>query len=284
MQNIQEENNRLRAQLEALVNAAHHQPSGTSSANARQDDGNFATSGLHDLNHVDGMAMIVEGHVGTSTRNTAGGELSQQRQTPPPSIPVAGKTTDVSLGFGIEGMDFDMLDGLRRQVEAARMEVAEIEARIALKRGASTGEDEVRSLAAAKTRTGTLAEEKEALLHVIETLKRERDEVDLERSVLERELSARRLLVAGTEDDVSSEKATTEEKKGKIGGEPGRDIGVERALMEVRSWLDNALTGWQKVSRIQNNLEASSIADCSAPDWNPATAGIRSGQSAESPR
>lgn len=250
VQNIQEENNRLRAQLEALVNAAHHQPSGTLSGNAPQEDGSFATSGLHDPNHVDGMAMSVEDHVEPSMRDTAGAGLSQQRQTPPPSIPVAGKTTDVSLGFGIEGMDFHVLDGLRRQVEAARVEVAEIEARIALKRGASTGEDEVRSLAAAKTRTGTLAEEKEALLHVIETLKRERDEVDLERRVLERELSARRLLVAGTEDDVS-EKATTEGKKGKIGGEPGRDIGVERALMEVRSWLDNALTGWQKVSEFK---------------------------------
>lgn len=247
MQNIQEENNRLRAQLEALVNAAHQQPA-ASSSNARQDDDSaLVTSGLHDLNHVDALTMNVEGNGVEDASNAIGGETSQQRQTPPPSISVAGRITDVSLGFGIEGMDFHVLDSLRRQVEAARNEVAEIEARIALKRGPATGKDEVRSLAAAKTRTGTLAEEKEALLHVIETLKRERDEVQLERSVLERELSARRLLVAGTDED-ASEKAATEAKRGKIGGEPGRDVGVERALMEVRSWLDGALNGWQKVS------------------------------------
>ncbi|KAJ9100934.1 hypothetical protein QFC19_005330 [Naganishia cerealis] len=270
VQNIQEENNRLRAQLEALVSAAH-QPA--TALRHDQSDSALESAGLHhDVNSVDDL---VSSH--PEERGTPGGgegverhpQQQSQQETPPPS-----KSLDVvPLGFGVDGMDMQVLDGLRRQVEDARREVAEIEARIAAKRATTTTtsaaatpveEQEVRSHAAAKTRTSALMQEKSALVHLIESLKKERDETELEREVLEREVSARRMLLAGMEDGEEQQQAAgamdahhlsvrsggVEGKKGKSGGEAGRDVGVERALMEVRSWLDNALTGWRKVRRM----------------------------------
>lgn len=171
------------------------------------------------------------------------------------TVPAPG-STDVPLGLGVDGIDLSALDSLRRQLESTRREVTELQSRAA---GRATEDgDGATSFAVEKGRTGSLVEEKEALVCLIETLKRERDQTELNRSLLERELTARRALLAGSgpEADVDEETegpASHVEGKKHLGGEPGRDVGVERALMEVRSWLDDALTGWQKV-RLSRHL------------------------------
>lgn len=171
---------------------------------------------------------------------------------PVESLSVAGKTLDVSSGLEIEGMDLSVLSTLREQLDSARREVADLETRL----GHSSTSD-LAPLVEEKTRTATLAEEKDALMHFIKSLKRDREAVEMERGVLERELLARRALLAGTpeaeagtaEQAVDKEQTPVGAEGGKKhpGGEPGRDTGVERALMDVRRWLDDALTSWQKV-------------------------------------
>lgn len=285
VQNIQEENNRLRAQLEALVSAAHHQqsaPSLTVQTNPRHDEadtsGGMGTAGLHDLNNVENLvsAARAEDHA-TPLDASLETQQAQHQQMDTSTTFTGPKPLDLALGFGVDGMDMQLLDGLRRQVTDARRQVAELEARIAIKRGPPSDPAHplvvVPAAAAAaageaKLRTHALVEEKSALVCLIESLKRERDEMELEREVLEREVSARRVLLAGMEegnvDADAGEGAGADEQgaaeggqtparstgvggKGKNGGEAGRDVGVERALMEVRSWLDSALTGWRRV-------------------------------------
>jgi hypothetical protein len=234
---------------------------------------------MNDMADADDLGSTRVEQNGTPV-DDGGLEAQQRQQADLPSgsgadQPRSGtKSLDVPLGFGVDGMDMQLLDGLRRQVDDARRQVAELEARIAVKRNngdsgaATTTTDDPQSLAAAsaaaKTRTHALVQEKSALVHLIESLKRERDETDLEREVLEREVSARRVLLAGMEEGDGDEQGHADGVgqtppagrssggagaggKGKNGGEAGRDVGVERALMEVRSWLDSALTGWRKV-------------------------------------
>ncbi|KAJ9099241.1 hypothetical protein QFC21_004121 [Naganishia friedmannii] len=281
VQNIQEENNRLRAQLEALVSAAHHQqPQQASTSTAgqvgTQDGGGSSVLNPASMNEVDDL---VSARVEPGGTPVDGGGLESQQQQQSQQAELATTTTgtetrslDVPLGFGVDGMDMQLLDGLRRQVDDARRQVAELEARIAVKRsaGAVGTSDEPHLLAAAaaaKTRTHALVQEKSALVQLIESLKRERDETDLERDVLEREVSARRVLLAGMEDGDGDDQGAAAvdggqtpagkssgggaSGKGKNGGEAGRDVGVERALMEVRGWLDSALAGWRKTGIIQ---------------------------------
>ncbi|KAJ9116423.1 hypothetical protein QFC22_004865 [Naganishia vaughanmartiniae] len=244
------------------------------------------SASIHDLGDVDDLVSSRAHEGGTPVLGERlETQQQQQQQQQREASSVSGqlqsgtKSLDLPLGFGVDGMDMQLLDGLRRQVDDARRQVAELEERIALKRNTdgaagttptttgTTMTDHARSLADAKTRTYALTQEKSALVHLIESLKRERDETDLEREVLEREVAARRVLLAGMEDvDVDEQSAGVADGgqmaggrstgagaggKGKNGGEPGRDVGVERALMEVRSWLDSALTGWRKTGIIQ---------------------------------
>lgn len=226
VQNIQDENNRLRIQLEALVSAAH-----LASPTDIQGEGHHPPAfPPHDVDET--QSPVVESVI-----------------FPGPG----GRPVDVPLGLGVDGVDLSTLDSLRRQLDATRREVTDLEARVSSAGRADADGDP--PLAVEKTRTLSLIEEKQALVHLIENLKRDRDAAELDRSLLERELTARRALLAGTSGTTDTSDGEEREVpvpppgegKKHLGGEPGRDVGVERALMEVRSWLDDALTGWQKV-------------------------------------
>ena len=80
-------------------------------------------------------------------------------------------------------------------------------------------------------------DEKTALLAHVRYLREENERVERQKQTLQREINKRRLLLARKER--SSEDESEEVDAG---------VGVERALLEVRGWLDEALQSWSSVS------------------------------------
>jgi hypothetical protein len=74
------------------------------------------------------------------------------------------------------------------------------------------------------------------LIALIAHLKEEREKIDRESALLEREIKQKKVLI-GMEGAEESKEVKEDDA-----------VAVERALIEVRSWLDDALKGWQDVS------------------------------------
>jgi hypothetical protein len=80
-------------------------------------------------------------------------------------------------------------------------------------------------------------DEKTALVAHVRYLKQESERVERQKQTLQREIAKRKVLLA------RKEKASEDESE-----ELDAGVGVERALLEVRGWLDEALQSWSSVS------------------------------------
>jgi hypothetical protein len=198
VRNIQEENARLRTQLESLLAIATTSSGTASSSSAPQTDN----------------PMIDPSLGGTSSTDVA---VHPDVETPYASMPLTGALSEL-------GLDIPLLSSLHRQIVSLRAQVAEKE-----HANGSTGEEA--SSASKQVRT-----ERNSLIALIAHLKEEREKIDRESALLEREIKQKKVLI-GMEGAEESKEVKEDDA-----------VAVERALIEVRSWLDDALKGWQDVS------------------------------------
>jgi len=95
-------------------------------------------------------------------------------------------------------------------------------------------------------------DEKAALISHVRFLKEENERIESQKQTLQREIAKRKVLLARKErpsEDESEELDT--------------GVGVERALLEVRGWLDEALQGWSSVSHGFTTRACARITDLS---------------------
>ena len=157
----------------------------------------------------------------------------------PPDI---DPTLSNAVGSSGTGIDYAYLGKLQSELASAKSTLLERELELARMRGAETGDevDVLRHLLLSHNTTLTSLQAETGTLHsMIDHLRTERDELARQGRVVTRELAGRRALrdaENGMERDVAAQ-----------GGE-GRIVGVERALLDIRGWMDGAAKTWDQVS------------------------------------
>ena len=94
-------------------------------------------------------------------------------------------------------------------------------------------------------------EENTALVAHVRYLKEENDRIERQRKTLEREILERKVLLESRArsrpPDEAEQNGSTSAAEGSKWAPDG--MGVERALLDLRGWLDGALKTWTAVSR-----------------------------------
>ncbi len=224
VRNIQEENGRLRTQLESLLAIAT-----TSSASTNINTN--TTANHNNNNNTNGEAGPSQSIDPTLSSSSDDVIVPGDVETPYNGMPITGL-------LGELGLDIPLLSSLHRQIITLRAQVVERERSLdsSIQSGSTTA---TTTTTTATTNNKQIRSERTALISLIAHLKEEREKIDRENALLEREIKQKRVVNGVIEGGVSQE----EEKK------DGDDsVAVERALIEIRSWLDEALKGWQDVS------------------------------------
>lgn len=269
---IQEENARLRAQLESLLNAA-----GASTAvqgAGAAEEGSNATPGAasHDIGaSVGNQDPAVQATLGSAVMTT-GNDHDDQSQYQQEPTTAATAAAPPHLALGADGLDLDTLGALATEIQSLKAQIAAKRAQIAA--SGSPG-----NASAHNDEDAAAVAERAALTALIDHLRESRDTADMERQVLEREIAERRAISKALSTRAQAQQAqaqTGQQHDGENGettsADPNKDIvreieeeirknrqgaGVERALIEVRTWIDEAIQGWKKVSPRSITLPAS---------------------------
>ena len=166
---------------------------------------------------------------------------------PSPTVPSTDQQEgQVAPKTGVEGelgLDMTRLRVLQEELEGLRRRLAARSASQSAE-GVDTAlvsNDNLAGVREQGTGDEDDADERTALLAHVRFLKEENERVGRQRKTLEREIEKRKILLASrTRDSDEDGPATSTEL------EDG--VGVERALLEVRGWLDDALKTWSAVS------------------------------------
>lgn len=152
------------------------------------------------------------------------------------NVPANESVPETSANPDTLGLDYDLLSTLQTELES-------LEAKI---QSASNPSAQLAAL------THTLNEktiQADALRDTISHLKTTREAVHTEKEVLEREIQGRKILAKARE--IVGEDDRFEGLMGVPGGlGGGRAVGVERALLDVRGMLDEAVRTWNQVSGV----------------------------------
>lgn len=245
---IQEENAKLRAQLEMLLDAAGAPAAQTATGGATE------TSSSTPGPSTDVMAVDSnqDAHPTLSSAATAGVTSNSDEQRPDLSAPPP-------LALGADGLDLEVLGSLAAEVRS-------LKAQLAAKRAQMAADAASGAPSTADVDNADVATERAALSALIDHLRESRDAADMERQVLEREIAERRAISKALSTRAQAQAQTPEQQgeEGAAEAESNKDVlreieeeirrnrqgaGVERALVEVRSWIDEAIKDWKKVSR-----------------------------------
>lgn len=152
-------------------------------------------------------------------------------------------------------IDYTYLGKLQEDLKAAKSTLLQKELELArLKSGSNDGHpitpgeatqnDALRQqLLAHSTSLVSLQSESSALSSLVNHLKSERDGLSKQREVLGKEIEARKAIqsVEGGGDPLSMDQNGQESPA-------GNGLGVERALLDMRGWMDQAIKAWDEVS------------------------------------
>jgi hypothetical protein len=164
----------------------------------------------------------------------------------------AEPTPDASASAGTNdplGLDYDTLSNLQ-----AELSILESKIRAASQQPSA-------ELAALHQTLHERTLQADTLRDLIVHLGTTRESVHTEKEILERELEGRRILGKAREIvvDAGGGGAPDDERFDGLLGVPGglgggRAVGVERALLEVRGWLDDAVRNWNQVRCVQASV------------------------------
>ncbi len=269
MRSIQDENARLRTQLESLLAIAQTNGTGPSAGGPGQGaPASPPAGGSADTTLDAALPLALPSDAQLDALPTAGIDTAY--------APGAGAGGPPDI-LGELGLDLPRLAALHRQITLLRAQVAAYETQAhthAAAAAAASGAHPADGATTSKAVNKQIRTERTSLVAQIAQLKEEREAIERENALLEREVRRRKLV--GAVDGVGAGSAAGGVGAAGAGASPttapavstatangaaapatteevapapadGSNIGVERALMEVRSWLDDALKGWSEV-------------------------------------
>ncbi|KAK4684328.1 hypothetical protein P7C73_g5854, partial [Tremellales sp. Uapishka_1] len=136
-----------------------------------------------------------------------------------------------------DGIDYTSLGKLQAELKVAkeRLLMRELQLASLSANPGEAGTEQRKELMEKEAVLGKMGGEARSLLAVIEHLREEKQALGLRRKIVERELEARRTLGGMVDQAVLD------------GGEK-RALGVERALLDLRGWIDGAVKNWEQTS------------------------------------
>ena len=159
-------------------------------------------------------------------------------------------TTSAGTGTGT-GVDYVYLSRLQSELSSAKSTLLELELELAGLRGAENSNDvdvARHLLLSHHTTLSSLQAEANSLETVIGHLRNERDELAKQTEVVGRELEARKAL-RGAGEGAEEEQAANA-------------VGVERALLDIRGWVDLAVKNWEQVCQGETEVIPADLPTC----------------------
>lgn len=191
----------------------------------------------------------------TSTQTQAQTQGQTQLRTNTWSGDLSGQNS-ISTGMTAElGLDLERLLPLQRELDNLRRRLEQRSEKG--KTSTALGNDDeseavaITASSASASDSVIIDDEKTALVAHVRYLKEENDRIERQRKTLEREIQERKVLLesrarSGPPDEAEQNGSTSAAGGSKWAAD---GVGVERALLELRGWLDGALKTWTAVSR-----------------------------------